>query len=78
MARKVEPFILKEGIIYRLGQDNKMRRCFTTLETHIVLKELHEGMVGGHFVAYITIKKILNVGYWRLILLKDIHEFCRS
>jgi hypothetical protein len=31
-------------------QDNKMRRCLTTLEAHIVLKELHERVVGRHFL----------------------------
>jgi hypothetical protein len=30
LARMVEPFILKEGIMYRIGQDNKMCRCLTT------------------------------------------------
>jgi hypothetical protein len=28
LARKVEPFTLKEGIMYRMGQDNKMHRLF--------------------------------------------------
>jgi hypothetical protein len=54
LARKVEPFILKEGIMYKVGQNNKMCRSF---ETQIVLKELHEGVVSGHFVANIIIKK---------------------
>jgi hypothetical protein len=49
--------------MYKVRQDNKMRRCLTTLEAHIVLKELHEGMAKEHFVADIIIKKILNVGY---------------
>jgi len=30
LARKAEPFILKDGIMYRMGQDNKMCRCLTT------------------------------------------------
>jgi hypothetical protein len=32
LARKEKPFILKEGIMYIVGQDNKMFRCLTTLE----------------------------------------------
>jgi hypothetical protein len=35
----------------------------TTLQAQIVLKELREGVVGGHFVGDITIKKIMDVGY---------------
>ncbi len=56
LAIKVEPFTLKEIIMYIVGQDNKMSRCFTTSEAQIVLKELHEGVVGGHFVVDIITK----------------------
>jgi hypothetical protein len=55
-----------------------MHKCLTTLEAHIVLKELHEGVVGRSFVADITIKKILDVGYWWPTLFKDTHDFCKS
>ncbi len=55
-----------------------MCRCLTTLEAQIVLKELHEGMVGRHVAANIISKKILNLGYWWPIIFKDIHEFCKS
>ncbi len=34
--------------MYRVGQDNKLCRCLTTLEAHIVLKELHEGVIVMH------------------------------
>ncbi len=44
--------------MYKVGQYNTMHICLTTLQTHIVFKELHEGMVRGHFVANITTKKI--------------------
>jgi hypothetical protein len=77
LAKKIEPFILKEEIMYRVGQDNKLRRCFTTSKAQIVFKELHQGMVGGHFVIDITAKKILDAGYWWPTLFKDIHNFCR-
>jgi hypothetical protein len=42
LAKKVEPFTLKERTMYKVGQDNKMHICLTTLEAQIVLKELHE------------------------------------
>jgi hypothetical protein len=41
-------------------------------------KELHEGVVGGHFVANITTKKILGSSFWWPTLKKYIHEFCKS
>jgi hypothetical protein len=33
LAKKVEPFTLKEGIMYRVGQDNKLCRFLTTSES---------------------------------------------
>jgi hypothetical protein len=63
--------------MYRVGQNNKMCICLTTSKAHIVLEELHEGMV-GHFITNIIVKKILDVGYWWPILFNDIHEFCKS
>jgi hypothetical protein len=64
LARKVKTFTLKEEIMYRVGQDNRMHKCLTTSKAQIVLKELHEGVVRRHFALDITIKKILDVGYW--------------
>ncbi len=33
LAKKVKPFTMKEGIMYKMGKNNKMHRCLTTLET---------------------------------------------
>jgi hypothetical protein len=78
LARKVKPFILKEGIMYTMGHDNKLCRCLTTSEAQIGLKELHEGVVRGHFATDIIVKKNLDVKYWWPTLIKDIHDFCKS
>jgi hypothetical protein len=53
LTRKAKPFTLKKGIMYKVGQDNKMCKCLTTSKTQIVLKELHEGMARRHFATYI-------------------------
>jgi hypothetical protein len=36
------------------------------------------GMARRHFVTNIIVKKILDAGYYWLILFKDTHDFCRS
>jgi len=33
VAQKGIPFILREGIMYRVGQDNRMHKCLTTSES---------------------------------------------
>jgi hypothetical protein len=43
--------------MYKVGQNNKMHRCLTTLEAQIVLKELHEGVIRGHFAIDIIVNK---------------------
>ncbi len=44
--------------MYNMGLDNTMCKCLTTSKAHIILKELHEGVVGGHFAIDIIIKQI--------------------
>ncbi len=46
--------------MYRMGQDNRLRIYLIASKPHIILKEQHDGMVGGHFVADITAKKNLD------------------
>jgi hypothetical protein len=41
--------------MYIMGQNNRLHKCLTTLETQIVLKELHERVAGKHFVIDTTI-----------------------
>jgi hypothetical protein len=40
----------------------------------MVMKELHEGSLGGHFEIEITQRKILNAKVWRPTMYKDVHE----
>jgi hypothetical protein len=41
----------------------------------MVMRELHEGPSGRHFATEITHRKILDVGYWWLIMYKDVHDY---
>ncbi len=49
----------------------KMCKCLTTLETQIVLKELHEGVAKGHFVVDIITQ---NFG-WRILMANPIQGY---
>jgi hypothetical protein len=44
----------------------------------MILRELHEGFGGGHFVVNIITKKILDVGYWWPKLFNDASKFYKS
>jgi hypothetical protein len=71
LVKKVKPFTLKKGIMYKVGQDNKMCRYLTTSEAQIVFKELHGVAKEDIFFANILTKQILDVGYWWPTLFKD-------
>jgi hypothetical protein len=63
LAKRVEPFIMKKNVLYIMGKDNKLRQCLSTTQVQKVMKESHEGTIGGHFATKITQKKILDVKY---------------
>jgi hypothetical protein len=63
LAKRVEPFTMKNDVLYIMGHDNKLRWCMSTTEAQKAMKELLEGTTRGHFVTEITQKKVLNVRY---------------
>jgi hypothetical protein len=54
---------MKNDVLYRMGQDNILRRCLSTIKAQKVMKELHKGTIGEHFPIEIKQKKILNARY---------------
>jgi hypothetical protein len=54
LVGRVEPFIMKKDVLYRMGKYNKLKWCLLTTQVKKVMKELHEGTIGGHFVTKIT------------------------
>jgi len=69
---------MKNDVLYIMGQDNILRQCLVTTKVQKVIKELHDGIVRGHFIIEITHKKSLDVGYFWPTIYKNVSEFCRS
>jgi hypothetical protein len=46
------------GHLYKLGEDNILRRCVMEHERPIILAEVHEGIVGGHYAGKDTTQKV--------------------
>ena len=44
----------------------------------MILKELHKGNAGGHFSQDITVRKVLDAGYWWPTLYKDTYQYCQT
>jgi len=44
----------------------------------IVLQELHGAVARGHFSSNIIVQKILDAGYWWLMMNQNVHEYCQT
>ncbi len=65
---QMAPFSLIKGVLFRMGADDKLRRCLEPGQRRMVIRTLHEERAGGHFVAINTVVRIQTTGYWWLHL----------
>ena len=68
-------FQLINGLLYEMGPDQILRRCILKEEILKVLKEAHEGLVGGHMGLDTTVRKILLAGLWWPTVHNDAREW---
>ena len=57
-----------EGVLLKFVDQTNSRR---------ILKDMHEGVCGGHYMDKTTTHKILRAGFWWQIFFKDAHEFVK-
>jgi hypothetical protein len=65
-------------VLFRVNYDGVLLICIEHDDAEKVLKELHDGPVGGHFVRETTTHKILRVGYYWPTLFRDAHAYARK
>ena len=76
---KAGPYTLIKGLLFRMGPDDRLRRCIDRQQSKKILHTFHTE--GGHFNAKATIRKICVAGYWWPTYYKDVHDYiktCRS
>jgi hypothetical protein len=61
--KRVGTFVVQNGILYQMDQDNKLNYCVTTNEVQKMFRKLHEGFASGHFITSIIGKIILDVSF---------------
>ena len=71
---KETPYTLINGSLYKLGQDDILRRYVLPYECQLTINEAHAGAAGGHFQVDTTIKKILQARLWWPTINRD----CKS
>ena len=78
LAYRAIPFQLVQGKFYRQGKDSRLRQVISNSQARMILQELHKGNAGGHFSQDITVRKVLDVGYWWPTLYKDTYKYCQT
>ena len=76
--KKVAPYTLIRGVLFKLGPDDILRRCLEPSERKKVIQSLHIGSSRGHFAFVSTVNRIRSVGYWWPCLHRDVRNFVRS
>ena len=76
LAYRAIPFQLVQGKLYRRGKDSKLRQVISETQARMILKELHKGNASGYFFQDITVRKVLDAGYWWPTLYKDTYDYC--
>lgn len=71
-------FQLINGLLYKMGPDQVLRRCVLEEEIQGVLREAHEGSARGHMGLDTTTRKVLLAGLWWLTLHNDAREWVMS
>ena len=75
---KVAPFSLIQGILFKMGADDTLRRCLEQKDRKRVMTALHSESSGGHFAAITTVNRIRSAGYWWPHLIRDVRRHVGS
>jgi len=68
LVLKALPFTIIKWKLYKQRQDQILHQCLHDDEISIILPNMHKGVSGGIFLAYIIAQKVLNAKYWWPIL----------
>ena len=78
LAYRAIPFQLVQGKLYRQGKDSRLRQVISDSQAQMILQELHKGNASGLFSQDITLRKVLEAGYWWPTLYKDTYKYYQT
>lgn len=70
-------YVIVQGQLWWRSMEGVLLKCVDEIESKMILKDMHEGVCGGHYMAKTTTHKILKVGFWQPTLFRDAHEFVK-
>ena len=68
MVVRAAEYQLIAGHLYKMGEDNILRRCVLEHEQPRILAEAHEGISRGHYAIKYTTQKVLRARLWWLTI----------
>ena len=71
------PYVIFDGILFKKYFNGALLRCIDINQAERMIKELHDGLDGGHFSARKTTMKIMRVGYYWPSLFHYCHKYVR-
>jgi hypothetical protein len=64
--------------LFRNNYDRVLLLCLKKKDANISMKDLHDGLGGGHFPRETTAHKVLRAGYYWPKVFKDAHAYSHS
>ena len=77
VVHAVDFFVIARHL-YKMGNDEILRRYVPEFERSNILMDAHGGTTGGHYEGRATTQKILCVGLWWPTMHKDSKSYCRA
>ncbi|GJW40146.1 reverse transcriptase domain-containing protein [Tanacetum coccineum] len=66
-------YFWEEPYLFKVCSDGMIRRCVSGSETRTILDQCHHEPTGGHYGPNMTAKKVLDLGFYWLTIIKEAH-----
>nr|GEU64691.1 reverse transcriptase domain-containing protein [Tanacetum cinerariifolium] len=73
----IEHYFWEEPYLFKVCSDGMIRRCISRAETRTILDQCHHGPTGVHYGPNVTAKKVLDLGFYWLTIIKEAHTLVR-
>nr|GEW09306.1 reverse transcriptase domain-containing protein [Tanacetum cinerariifolium] len=78
LFKDVKHYFWEDPYLFRICDDQIIRRCVHGQEAFDILKACHEGPTGGHHGANFTTKKVFDAGFFWPTIYRDSHDLVKS
>ncbi|GJW13521.1 reverse transcriptase domain-containing protein [Tanacetum coccineum] len=72
--KDVKHYLWEDHFLFKICEDQMIRRCVTGQEAVDILTACHSGPTGGHYGANYTTKKVFDSGFYWPTIYKDAHD----